>query len=432
MAEENVRLKREVSILSSIPDPVVAIDIDGVITFCSRQMERVVLHKAADLIGENIEKLIVPDSMVALRTMIEDVVANEKRAPPKEDGDIARASYVRASSDGFDSEGNSGINSSRSDHCTVSTKSSEQSFPMLEVKVDSCEDISHSSSYRSNKKKGTERADRPISASSASDDYPKTNGNHEDNNVKPSHEESQRDQQLHFCPQQNRVLKSRCSSLSLAEKQEYSSSMTSDSSLSKAEYRPSASNLSEDSGVRESNGSQSNKSSSSSMNNTDKDYLNPPKEVKRKAPLAPACHVRLIRDDLSTIWCELTSSVTTLRAKKLDQKSATNMLSVAKNVVESKIFEEETQELLLCFRPIVEGEKAGEELRFHKTIHKLEDPTLSGDAERDGSSSSGSSKTSTLPKKRKFISDKEDTSEARMCQENTREGNKERRRQDSV
>ena len=41
---------------------------------------------------------------------------------------------------------------------------------------------------------------------------------------------------------------------------------------------------------------------------------------RRSRPLAPACNISLIRDDLSTIWCELTSSIRTRSPNDMDKK----------------------------------------------------------------------------------------------------------------
>lgn len=114
-------------------------------------------------------------------------------------------------------------------------------------------------------------------------------------------------------------------------------------------------NQSDDSGYRESNDSREETSSSGS----DSSNLN-----GRKSPLIPTYRLCLIRDDLSTVWCEVTSS---LRKQAPDEETPDlqqgTSKSTASPVVESP--KPEVIEVLLCLRPIREGEKkVDESLRF--------------------------------------------------------------------
>jgi len=89
---------------------------------------------------------------------------------------------------------------------------------------------------------------------------------------------------------------------------------------------------------------------------------------KRPRPLAPGCNVCLIRNDLSTIWCELTSSIRTRRFNDEDSELGIidhNPKPAAEVLAEEPIAE---KELLLCFRPILEGRKVGEEFRFPRQV----------------------------------------------------------------
>ncbi len=149
MTYDNARLRRQALILSYLPDPVVAITADGVITFCSMQVERVLRHNISDLLGANIEDLIVPDSREAIRRLIRDLVIAEQRAVSFAegggsgisggDGIEAAGGNVRGRNRG--SEGSSGREDGRNDSgvsssaVVISEHSSEQSFPLLEVKV---------------------------------------------------------------------------------------------------------------------------------------------------------------------------------------------------------------------------------------------------------------------------------------------------------
>ena len=97
----------------------------------------------------------------------------------------------------------------------------------------------------------------------------------------------------------------------------------------------------------------------------------------RKKPLAPTCKVCLIRDDLTTVWCEVTSSIRT-RTLEEDVPDASTAVSssAAKSAAtppsssnsenpSSGPKEDPVKELLLCLRPIRDGEKKVDEaLRF--------------------------------------------------------------------
>lgn len=102
----------------------------------------------------------------------------------------------------------------------------------------------------------------------------------------------------------------------------------------------------------------------------------------RPKPLAPTCNVCLIRDDLTTIWCEVTSSIRTRSLKEEDESNpfsdtissavmttTTSLESSEEKGTESVPSQpsgaDEIKELLLCLRPIRDGEeKVDESLRF--------------------------------------------------------------------
>ena len=86
-------------------------------------------------------------------------------------------------------------------------------------------------------------------------------------------------------------------------------------------------------------------------------------EGGRPRPLAPTCNICLIRNDNSTIWCEVTSSIRTRSANEENTNTVIGA-SVEKkrgfsgnnsNIGESHIEEEQIKELLLCLRPIRDG-----------------------------------------------------------------------------
>merc|ERR1711957_586343 len=109
----------------------------------------------------------------------------------------------------------------------------------------------------------------------------------------------------------------------------------------------------------------------------------------RPRPLAPTCNITLIRDDLTTILCEVTSSIRTRSSK--DESHEGNQLSLGQmspveksgidmskdgtdDTVQESSTTEDSKELLLCLRPIRDGdETTGEDLRFimNKSVGKI-------------------------------------------------------------
>ena len=106
---------------------------------------------------------------------------------------------------------------------------------------------------------------------------------------------------------------------------------------------------------------------------------------RRKKPLAPTCRMCLIRDDLSTLWCEVTSSIRT-RSPDEDQSDTPSLSSSTAPATKLGLMEshdgsappaEDFKEILLCLRPIRDGEKKVDEaFRFVSSASKL-----SGDAD---------------------------------------------------
>lgn len=80
--------------------------------------------------------------------------------------------------------------------------------------------------------------------------------------------------------------------------------------------------------------------------------------------LSPACIVSLVRRDLSLVWCELTAS---LRAKPEPNKRAIRRRSKkgAEEAAEAEYLN--AKEVLICMRPISEGNDDSASLRSSKT-----------------------------------------------------------------
>ncbi|CAB9503998.1 expressed unknown protein [Seminavis robusta] len=141
-------------------------------------------------------------------------------------------------------------------------------------------------------------------------------------------------------------------------------------------------NASDDSGYRESNDSREETSSSASESSNSNG---------RNKPLAPTCNVCLIRDDLTSLWCEVTSSIRTrtveddtpttevdasndskndkgnsVKAPEGTKSSKTTSADAIPEDAPAPVEEKapETVELLLCLRPIRDGGKVDDSLRF--------------------------------------------------------------------
>ena len=155
--------------------------------------------------------------------------------------------------------------------------------------------------------------------------------------------------------------------------------------------RENTENASDDSGYRESNDSREETSSSASESSNSNGmilsacsvfrvpditlsnltYCNFIFSSGRNKPLAPTCNVCLIRDDLTTLWCEVTSSIRTKHMKDESEDGAASSDALTTKTGAASTSEEaeeklpKTKELLLCLRPIRDGEgKVDESLSF--------------------------------------------------------------------
>jgi len=181
-------------------------------------------------------------------------------------------------------------------------------------------------------------------------------------------------------------------------------SSSDDSLLAGVEEKKKNEDTSDDSGYRESNDSREESSSSWSDTSRSNDH--------RKKPLAPTCRMCLIRVDLTTVWCEVTSSI---RNKSSDEDvgdiKATNSKST-----ESSEPSGPDQEILLCLRPIRNSsKKVDESFRFVpltqqvSSVQDMSDPWVSlssgGETNKarfnsDGDFTQNNSKQQELNKKR--------------------------------
>ena len=446
LMNENAQLRRLELILSYLPDPVIVISSSGVITFCSMQLERVFKHKVCDLVGANIEELMIPKSRGVVKKLIRYLLAAEQElSDPSENGE----------EDGKKRAGRSG--GSGGGHMSGNSEQSESAFPLLEVKVNSTqvdagEDVSDSdenrrhspngkkssqvvaaatemsslthkdSSFNSNEgddstptlkkdKMDTSGKKANSSESDESSDQRNANANLSKNveacklnkeknvEVRSSHKDdvtgayvtaNNADAKLSSLIHKPSLKSKHATGSQLsAGKQEEQCSSTLDSSLSKTsseKVQVKKGSSSEDSGYREGGESPEDSNSSSSSASLALASLT----RKRARPMAPSRNVCMIRSDLSTIWCEMTSSVRTSLPQDDTEKG-----SVSKEDCVQE-HEELRKEILLCFRPIQEGEKVSSDLRFKRVVSKEKqsdgsgsgsDPKIPGVSESSGGGS---------------------------------------------
>jgi len=446
MARANACLQRQALILSLIPDLVVAITVDGTITFCSAQVERVLHHKCEDLLGENIEDVLVPASREAMRRLIDELVATEAKGGVTKENDKKRES---------------GRDSLRhmSEVATVVSdpdqSQSEQSFPLSVVKV---------KSTRHNRERGAGEHDSAgrKAQSSSGVESPSRSGSSLStpsvmNNPSSSDDSGSMQQQCTEDLQQqqetgfssgvdylssaceiasealNRNVKSHNANLcknrsdrDSAHKDDVTgagvTANNAEARLSSLQHRPKKEEVQIDNGegkaapslmetnistslaynhandARGMNANHENSSDNSGYREVDDSFPSSEDTVsaeyiasyckhgRRTRPLAPTCNVCLIRDDLTTMWCEVTSSIRTMSlCDDMDEEamSLSNELSspnkktkknkdldAAATATPPKKAEEKT-ELLLCLRPIRDSqEKVSEELRFKPSMMK--------------------------------------------------------------
>lgn len=363
MAQNNARLRRQAIILSLLPDLVIVITPDGEIVFCSGQVERVLRHKISDLIGMNISKLITSSSQDALAKLIDTLLATDKVA-----------------SEHGNNESGTSSNSGNTSGAPMVSEQSDQGFPLSVVKVNSYKDGSDSSGNdkvtESMQSKDDADASDPSNLSNANEALDrnvrshnellkqkkaskKKSNSHKDDVTGDTVTANNADARLSSLLQPHEPEVKKVASV---ENLEDMTSSSSDSLLGGVEdkrhkKRNPPENGSDDSGYREDSGSYTSETSNSG----------------RRKTLAPTCDICLIRDDLSTIWCEVTSSI---RTRQIDEEiihgtQTTSSQDEKRSKIDStnasgdkKSSSNQVKELLLCLRPLRDGtEKVSEDLR---------------------------------------------------------------------
>lgn len=106
----------------------------------------------------------------------------------------------------------------------------------------------------------------------------------------------------------------------------------------------------------------------------------------RPRPLAPGCVVGLICSDLTTMYCEITSSIRTRSHNDEDNELGIidhNPKPSTKTLEEGA--QEGEKELLLCLRPMRKGAKVGDDLRFPHQVSESSNATSNKSSSGSGS-----------------------------------------------
>jgi PAS domain S-box-containing protein len=484
MTELNARLKRQALILALLPDLVIAVDVDGVITFASDQVERILRFKPDVLVGSKLTDLLVPSSREKLRKLFKELVGPDAKLDPssveaenRKGGPPTGLKGVSEISDSQDPPDDGKSAEASSSKGTAVAEVSDTSFPLSVVNVDvdpssvpakqtdDNENNSDTSASRDSKRPSSFTNSLSIprspiaesSGNSGSDDgggtttkgkkgrMPSSDTSNTSSSMDQANANLERNVRWH-----NKKLKSMQSDeIGLFKDDVLGAAVTANnasarlSSLRVQAERPEASSSEEDdSGYRESNESRE-ESSSAGSDLTESNGEFPlwtrvtsaiPSTVLtrlylgRRKPLAPTCNICLIRNDLTTLWCEVTSSVRTRepeeeydessevdsRKPPPSQPDASRASSVTNEteveVLASKPEEKEgVKEILLCLRPIRDGdEKVDPAFRFVARAKGLEE-NIAGtrtiaSVQVDVSSSSDQGRPSPGPaKKRKML-----------------------------
>lgn len=423
MTELNARLKRQALILSLLPDMVIVIGVEANITFCSAQVERVLRYDMKELEGKNLADLLIPASRDKLNRLIKQLLG-EKPIPrktgvdmdPPEDPKVVLPlvggnTEASDNGDGAAEAGSSGAENSATDggHAT----GSEPSFPLCVVQVEAkrqkpspkqenggSTDNSDNSTYPGKQLSSltvSNSSQRSTSAVFLDGTTTKGNGAVKDangggsknpssdlsnssslstnaKNVQQANTNLERNVRIH-----NKKLKAELES---GYKDDVTGAdVTANNAtarLSSLQHRAETSSSEDDSGYRESNDSREETSSSVSESSG---------SHGRRKPIAPTCNICLIRKDLTTIWCEVTSSIRTKEPEedtadsvtgtdtnintsnnnkkgRIQESSSSSLVGRSPSEVELPRIEEKAEplqeaekELLLCLRPVRDGDQ---------------------------------------------------------------------------
>ncbi|KAL7576647.1 hypothetical protein ACA910_005581 [Epithemia clementina (nom. ined.)] len=427
MTELNARLKRQALILSLLPDMVIVIGVDGNITFCSAQVERVLRYNMKEIEGMNLADLLIPASRDKLNRLIKQLLGmkgDQRKAGANSQEDMKGplvGNNANEASDQGDSNAtgeaiSSGAENSATDGGAAAV--SEATFPLSVVQVEAkrqkstqkqehaSTDNSDNSTYPSkNLSSFTVSNSSQRSASAVFLDAAKEVATAKETSAGSKNPSSDISNSSSLSTNAQNVLKANTNlerNVRIHNKKikaELESGYRDDvtgadvtannatARLSSLQHRLEASSSEDDSGYRESNDSREETSSSVSESSGSNG---------RRKPIAPTCNICLIRKDLTTIWCEVTSSIRTKepeedacggdsvsgmetnKKSKFPESSASSVVARSsepdqQQPREDKGDQEVQKELLLCLRPVRDGDqKMQKKITFDERTKKLD------------------------------------------------------------
>lgn len=320
--------------------------------------------KSEDLVGASIKDIMMPESRGAIRRLVQDLVTAERLAAIRESagadggsGEVVSSdqsfSVLEVNFDGEDETGKADENMSDSSGDPRPAKKERTTKVSFGTAKPCSRSITASAAEEDSGEPPVKKSKTAWTSSSASKTSGDTGMNVDDVMGSPIHKESDQsdDRKSSAEEKQQEPLIHRKHGMAPKQQDPRSSS-------SSAESDGRTTSSSEDSGYMDSN---SNGSSDESPEDSSDSFW---KKGNRPRPLAPGAMVRLICSDLSTMWCELTSSIRTRNNNDEDPEIGIVDLNPPKQSSEDDPEEEEVKEVLLCFRPILQGGKVGEEFRF--------------------------------------------------------------------
>lgn len=438
MTALNARLRRQALILSLLPDLVIVIDTEGTITFCSAQVERVLQHNIDELIGAKLTEIVDPGSREKISNLIQGLlrsnaiqdagaVSEGDQKALRSDRQIVSSPVTKKKKSIHENQDDRNEESAYETSGAGANTVTETSFPLSVVQLGQVNTAVRSSpddndnSDASNDKQPSSLTGNSCAGNSGSDDpvekQVSTNLSNtktlskEDTSISQSSDSSNTSSRTNSSNAKNllsananleRNVRHHNKKIMKDKRAGYKDDVigaavtanNASARLSSLQHLRSADSSEEDSGYRESNDSREETSSSSDGETTSQ------RNGRRKV-IAPTCNVCLIRSDLSTLWCEVTSS---LRTKDNDEEpSDSGSLVVEKRTHLSTTSEETTQgklvsddastheseqidgvekvkstpqvkEILLCLRPIRDGDaKVDEANRFkpQRTVENI-------------------------------------------------------------
>jgi len=418
MTKTNQRLRRQALILSLLPDLVIAIGVNNVISFCSARVEQTLQYKADDLFNANLMDILVPGSRIALRHLIDAILASDVSTvtdnainvvskATRKDGfppAVSEQSFpfsvvVKNKPIRNSNQCTEKVNSSTTNPSCLSS-SSIGSRPSSDedhgARSSNCEGAgtTDDSSAEAKMRKSSESLNRNVQLHKEQLHKEVMSNAHTDDVTGAAVTANNADARLsslQHCPIKRKknsiesqmdgtkVSKSTSSfetfeehlstsSESLSAGIEGSCARGTTENVAKINSRVGPiENSSEDSGYNREADEDSNSASSNCQNGVTEG---------RFRPLAPTCNICLIRADLTTIWCEVTISIKTSPVggetvenllppnDKCLSESSKPLNAVINDQTQPRPVDE-VKELLLCLRPIRDGAKVTEELRFN-------------------------------------------------------------------